>query len=829
MKISLKGVISVFTALILAFSAAACAKKPSAGSSASGGVSSSAFSDSLSRQSDGFDYSAETSEPAVKPQPDDERGDEFAKLLAVYNLAELDGSYSGTDVGRGFPSVKTRADGAFTTYPLGYGEGTMGGRGADAADTYSVSTGNEIIAALDEIKAKQLKDPKLKAVIAVDGTITEDNTLSEGGVNYQIIVNGVNNLSFIGAENRGVFDGVGLNFKSCDNVIVQNLTITHPSKTLKNEKDCLEFNTCNYVWVDHCELYNDRPVNSSEKDYYDGLCDVKNDSSHVTISYNYLHDAWKTSLVGSGPDDAVPTRTLTYHHNIFENCNSRVPLIRGGLAHVYNNFYKNIGTGINCRFGAEVYVQNNVFDGVKNPTCSIEETEGYWHSEGNAYVGSTGSGVNNAGSKTDFTPSYEYVLDSTDGLEEYLRANAGVGKIDFQTAIGAPEAYERYEVGVNRKISREISELGEVTLGGESLQKLVYIAEEVLFEEDFVKEEVENFSALESAVDVYFALYAADLDEKLLRVQPSGEFAENATLFYATIKEIGAAPVFVTELMKEMPLAAELKSHFDGKFVSAMNEEIALLQGADSGKLAIIEKLLDLYFSAEDALKAGVDFEALQAAYVSADNHLKAEAFERLVEALPAADGVSLSHARAIGEAESAYKALTAGQFALVSEASKSKYSAVKAAFDNLISGALELDLSAVPIGRTSAVTEAGGFKLGVSVDVRASGAVFGGVSFDKEVYLSGYGNKGSKCLQFTVYSESTVKLTLASESGVCRVKLTDENGAEIAAKLTEDGIFETTFENLEAGEYRIFTDIPSGDVSGSKIIIYAAAIIPAK
>lgn len=51
-----------------------------------------------------------------------------------------------------------------------------------------------------------------------------------------------------------------------------------------------------------------------------------------------MHDSWKTMLSGSSDGDEYD-RKVTYHHNYFENCNSRLPLFRFGHGHVFNNYY----------------------------------------------------------------------------------------------------------------------------------------------------------------------------------------------------------------------------------------------------------------------------------------------------------------------------------------------------------------------------------------------------------------------------------------------------------------------------------------------------------
>lgn len=72
--------------------------------------------------------------------------------------------------------------------------------------------------------------------------------------------------------------------------------------------------TAQNVWIDHVEAFSDmksgkvylaRPIFSMrlliyslEKDYYDGLIDITHGVRYVTVSWSFLHDHYKASLVG---------------------------------------------------------------------------------------------------------------------------------------------------------------------------------------------------------------------------------------------------------------------------------------------------------------------------------------------------------------------------------------------------------------------------------------------------------------------------------------------------------------------------------------------------
>lgn len=120
-------------------------------------------------------------------------------------------------------------------------------------------------------------------------------------------------------------------------MIIRNLKI---SKVLADVGDAIGIQAAKNVWVDHCDLSSDQ---THDKDYYDGLLDVTHGCDWITISYNYLHDHWKASLVGHSDSNSAEDKghlTVTYKHNYFKNLNSRTPSFRFGTGHIYNNYVR---------------------------------------------------------------------------------------------------------------------------------------------------------------------------------------------------------------------------------------------------------------------------------------------------------------------------------------------------------------------------------------------------------------------------------------------------------------------------------------------------------
>jgi len=101
----------------------------------------------------------------------------------------------------------------------------------------------------------------------------------------------------------------------------------------------------------------------------DGSADIKW-SEYVTISYNEFKDGHKTSLVGGGPSQFQDW--ITYHHNWFNNTESRNPRARNAHIHSYNNyFYNNKQYGIGASYNSKVFSENNYYEKVNLPLDAV--------------------------------------------------------------------------------------------------------------------------------------------------------------------------------------------------------------------------------------------------------------------------------------------------------------------------------------------------------------------------------------------------------------------------------------------------------------------------
>ena len=165
------------------------------------------------------------------------------------------------------------------------------------------------------------------------------------------------NKTLIGGNEYSHIEGIKVSLENSRNVIVKNMTF---SKVLRGDLFEINSNSKN-VWIDHCEFFTDRDHDYDE-DYYDGMLDIKNESSFITVSWSNFHDHNKGILITSGDQATYDTvQRITFHHNYFHRVNARLPSIRFGKSHIFNNYYEECGTAINSRMHACVRVEKNYF------------------------------------------------------------------------------------------------------------------------------------------------------------------------------------------------------------------------------------------------------------------------------------------------------------------------------------------------------------------------------------------------------------------------------------------------------------------------------------
>lgn len=327
--------------------------------------------------------------------------------------------------------------------PEGYATlngGTTGGEGG--AIVYA-TTGTEINQAMCD---RATDDTPL--TIYVSGVINHGNTEKVSGscdtTGDEIQFKKVKNISLIGTNEGALFDEIGIHLRETSNIIIRNVHVRNVKKSgspISNGGDAIGMETnVHNIWIDHNEL----EASGGEKDGYDSLIDMKATTQYVTVSYNYLHHSGRGGLMGSSDSDTENT-FVTFHHNRYEDIDSRLPLLRHGIAHAYNNYYDNISkSGMNPRIGGSIKAENNHFANAQNPIGTFYTDDmGFWDLSGNIFENVTwlSDATNhpagpNPISTTSISIPYSYQLDDADCVKSIVLATAGTNN-NFAVSDGA--------------------------------------------------------------------------------------------------------------------------------------------------------------------------------------------------------------------------------------------------------------------------------------------------------------------------------------------------------------------------------------------------------
>jgi len=277
------------------------------------------------------------------------------------------------------------------------------------------------------------------AVIYVSGVLP--NGVIEVGSNKSIV-------GLCGAEIHGHMD---LNGSS--NVIIRNLKIVGYAvgdcsldPTYDSTVGCSSgydavtiIYGAHHIWVDHCDI----------SDGTDGNLDVSIGSDFVTISWTKFHYTSRTDPIGNDSTGAYGHRfsnlvggadnlpgdvgllNVTWHHDWWaDHAVERMPRVRYGKNHIFNNLYTSSGNNYCARAGmqAELLLENNVFSGVASPhefNSPADQNTAYITATNNTYTNTTGTRATGGGGTAFTTPPYAYTLDATSGLQAAVQSGAG--------------------------------------------------------------------------------------------------------------------------------------------------------------------------------------------------------------------------------------------------------------------------------------------------------------------------------------------------------------------------------------------------------------------
>ena len=272
-------------------------------------------------------------------------------------------------------------------------------------------------------------------IIQISGTI---NIPPTDGNNYSIQIGSNKTLRGIGT-NPTLIGNLG--FANRDgNIIVENLNITNPTAGDSYDGMSVKMLIHN-VLITKCTFYNTG----------DGACDITDGSDLVTVSwckFYYTSSAPNPShtfacLVGASDSQGTKDRghlRITYHHNWWATgVKERMPRVRFGHVHVYNNYYSDLvaGDGSYCiGVGVEsnIRVENNYFNSVPNPWADYYTGNGAagsigWNT-GNIFYNCTQpiwatNNYDTNDANTTFTPPYSWTLDNASAIPIIVQNGAG--------------------------------------------------------------------------------------------------------------------------------------------------------------------------------------------------------------------------------------------------------------------------------------------------------------------------------------------------------------------------------------------------------------------
>ena len=257
-------------------------------------------------------------------------------------------------------------------------------------------------------------------------------------------------VGICGAELHGHLD-----LKGSVNVIVRNIKIVgyavgdcaldpsyDPSEGCSSGEDAVSVrNNAHHIWFDHCDI----------SDGADGNLDITNGANYVTVSWTKFHYSPRTdnsgndstggsghrfsSLVGgtdtpSSYDDASALN-VTWHHNWWaDNVVERMPRVRFGQNHIFNNLWTSSGDNYCVRAGisAHILLESNVFKDIDTPhefNNDNDQMSANITVMNNIYDNTTGAQSTGGGGAAFTTPPYSYTTQPASEVQAAVQNGAG--------------------------------------------------------------------------------------------------------------------------------------------------------------------------------------------------------------------------------------------------------------------------------------------------------------------------------------------------------------------------------------------------------------------
>lgn len=280
----------------------------------------------------------------------------------------------------------------------------------------------------------------------------EKRKASQKNQSQSITVHVPANTSIIGMDNAKL-KGVDL-VLDADNIIIRNIRFESPydyfpawdpkdgpEGNWNSQYDSLSIKGGTHIWIDHCS-FQDAPETvetyfGRKYEHRDGLLDITNQADYITISYSTFENHNKTMLIGNSDSNVADEGKLhvTLHHNYFHNVVQRVPRVRFGQVHMYNNYFASdttngeygyaysLGVGKN----SQIYAESNVADIAGKDYTSFVKVFGgkQLTTVNNMFNGKIIDTFNDTLTAVDWKPELFTTIDPVNEVKEKVLHNAG--------------------------------------------------------------------------------------------------------------------------------------------------------------------------------------------------------------------------------------------------------------------------------------------------------------------------------------------------------------------------------------------------------------------
>lgn len=345
----------------------------------------------------------------------------------------------------------------------GWGAGTVGGSAATPEHIYTARNRAELLNAL-------ANSGNLPKIIKVAGTIdmTEGTPFANtADQKARGRVKLPSNTTLIGEGPGAGFINAWIDITGVSQVIVRNLHIVAPCDVApvwdptdgalgnwNSQFDAIGIATATQVWIDRNTI-TDAPVtddtlpieNGKTKQCHDGAIDITKGADLITVSYNVVTQHDKSMLIGGSDSltsDAGRLR-ITIANNVFSGVTQRVPRVRFGQVHLFNNYFVGSKTASPYAHGysigagkqANLLSHANVFaiDGASGcdsvVTYPSSDRTGVFQDSGSTLNGAP-LGACSVKAGTAFTPGYVFRPRPVALVKANALAQAGAGKLSTQ-------------------------------------------------------------------------------------------------------------------------------------------------------------------------------------------------------------------------------------------------------------------------------------------------------------------------------------------------------------------------------------------------------------